>query len=158
VLAPELLRRVPPRWLVSGSIVVEALGLVPLIWLTPHSGYLPLILTATIIEGISTGVAGPVTLGLALRGVLPADTGAAGAGTSAAGQLGSSIGAALLNTIAASVATGYLAAHAAAGPIAAAVHGFTVAMIWGTAILLIAALPVAIFINAKTLGRRKPQG
>jgi len=158
VLAPVLLRRVPPRWLVSGSIVVEALGLVPLIWLTPHSGYLPLILTATIIEGISTGVAGPVTLGLALRGVLPADTGAAGAGTSAAGQLGSSIGAALLNTIAASAATGYLAAHAAAGPIAAAVHGFTVAMIWGTAILLIAALPVAIFINAKTLGRRKPQG
>jgi hypothetical protein len=31
-------------------------------------------------------------------------------------------------------------------------------MIWGTAILLVTAVPVAIFINAKTLARRKPQG
>ena len=44
---------------------------------------------------------GPATLTPALAGVLPSDTGAAGAGTSAASQLGSSMGAALLNTIAA---------------------------------------------------------
>ncbi len=148
LLAPWLTRRVLPRWLVSGSIAVEALGLLPLVWLTPDSRYVPLILLATIIEGISTGVAGPVTLGIALRGVLPADTGAAGAGTSATGQLGSSIGAALLNTIAAAATASYLSAHAAAGTAAATVHGFSVAMIWGTAILLAAAIPIAAFINA----------
>lgn len=154
VLAPALTRQIPPRWLVSGSILVEAAGLLSLAWLTPGSGYLPLILTATLIEGLSTGVAGPVTLALSLRGVLPADTGAAGAATSATSQLGSSVGAALLNTIAASAAAGYAIAHAAGTASAAAlatsatVHGFTVAMIWGTAILAATAVPVAIFINA----------
>jgi len=31
-LAPWLVARVPPRWLVSASIVIEAAGLVPLSW------------------------------------------------------------------------------------------------------------------------------
>ncbi len=110
-LAPRLMRRVPPRWLITAAVVIEAAGLVPLIWLTPHSGYLPLILVATVVEGIGTGLAGPTTLNTALRGVLPADAGAAGAATSAVGQLGSSVGAALFNTIAATVTAGYLAAH-----------------------------------------------
>lgn len=123
--------RVPPRWLISTSVVVEAAGLPPLIWLTPGSYYLPLVPASTIIEGGSTGLAGPATLSTALHGVLPTDTGAAGAATSAASQLVSSIGAALLNTIAASAAAGYLAAHATAASATAIVHGFTVAMIWG---------------------------
>ena len=37
--------------------------------------YLPLILAATLIEGLGTGIAGPTTLNLALHGVLPSDTG-----------------------------------------------------------------------------------
>jgi predicted MFS family arabinose efflux permease len=102
-VAPWLMRRVAPRWLISGSIVIEAVGLLPLIWLTPSSGYLPLILVTTLVEGLGTGIAGPVALNIALRGVLPSDAGAAGAATSAVAQLGSSVGAALLNTVAAVV-------------------------------------------------------
>jgi hypothetical protein len=89
-----------------------------------------------------------------LRGVLRSDAGAAGAGTSAAGQLGSSIGAALLNTIATASTARYLGAHPVAGVAAGTVHGFTVAMIWGAAILLAAALPVAVCVNAKAPARR----
>ncbi len=155
LLAPLLMVRVPPRWLVTASIVIEAAGLVPLIWLTPGSRYLPLILTATIIEGLGTGVAGPAALSTALRAVLPSDTGAAGAGTSAAGQLGASLGAALLNTIAAAATASYLAAHATASSAAGTVHGFTVAMAWGVAILLAAAVPIAVFVNAKAPARRR---
>ena len=155
VLAPWLMARVAPRWLVSGSIVIEAAGLVPLIWLTPASRYLPLILAATLVEGLGTGIAGPTTLNLALRGVLPSDTGAAGAATSAAGQFGSSVGAALLNTIAATATSGYLAAHAAAGPVTAVVHGFAVAMAWGAGLLILAALPAALFITAAAPARRR---
>jgi hypothetical protein len=62
---------------------------------------LPLILVAELVEGFGTGLGGPPILQTALRAVLPGDTGAASAASSAAGQLGSSIGAALLNTIAA---------------------------------------------------------
>jgi EmrB/QacA subfamily drug resistance transporter len=152
--APWLMARVAPRWLVSAAVVIEAAGLVPLIWLTPSSGYLPLILAATLVEGIGTGIAGPAALSLALRGVRPADSGAAGAATSAASQLGSSVGAALLNTIAAGTASGYLAAHAAAGATVAIVHGFAVAMAWGAGLLILAAVPAALFITATAQARR----
>jgi EmrB/QacA subfamily drug resistance transporter len=153
LLARLLMVRVQPRWLISGSIVVEAAGLVPLIWVTPHSHYLPLILIATIIEGLGTGVAGPATLNTALGGVLPSDAGAAGAGTSAASQLGSSIGAALLNTITVAATAGYLTAHLTAGVVTATVHGFTVAMLWGAIITVAAAMPIALFVNARTPSR-----
>jgi EmrB/QacA subfamily drug resistance transporter len=148
LIAPRLMRRVAPRWLITAAIVIEAGGLVPLVWLTPRSGYLPLILAATVIEGIGTGVAGPATLSLALRGVLPADAGAAGAATSTAGQLGASVGAALFNTIAATVTAGYLGTHPGAGAVAGTVHGFDVAMAWGVLVLAAAAIPVALFVRA----------
>jgi MFS family permease len=134
--------------------VVEAAGLIPLIWLTPSSHYWPLVLLATIIEGLGTGVAGPATLNTALGGVLPSDAGAAGAGTSAASQLGSSIGAALLNTIAVAATASYLATHVTAGVITGTVHGFTVAMVWGVIITVAAAVPIAIFVDARTPSRR----
>ncbi len=154
LLAPRLMRAVPLRALLGGAVVVEAAGLVPLIWLTPQSGYLPLILLATVIEGAGTGIAGPAALATALRGVQPANAGAAGAATSAASQLGSSIGAALLNTIAAAAAAGYLAGHAGAGTAAATVHGFVVAMAWGAGIMFAAAVPVTLLASTKAMARR----
>jgi EmrB/QacA subfamily drug resistance transporter len=149
-VAPKLMRRVPPRWLITAAIVIEAAGLLPLVWLTPHSRYVPLILIATIVEGIGTGLAGPTTLNTALRGVLPADAGAAGAATSATGQLGASVGAAVFNTIAATVTAGYLATHRSASAVAATVHGFNVAMVWGVVVLVLAAVPIVLFVNALT--------
>jgi EmrB/QacA subfamily drug resistance transporter len=147
--APWLMARIAPRWLVSASIMIEAAGLVPLIWLTPSSGYLPLILLATVIEGVGTGIAGPAALATALHGVRPADSGAAGAATSAAGQFGSSVGAALLNTLAAAATSSYLAAHATTSTVTAVVHGFAIAMAWGAGLLILAAIPVAIFMPAR---------
>jgi EmrB/QacA subfamily drug resistance transporter len=149
-IAPRLMHRVPPHWLIAAAVVVETAGIVPLIWLTPHSGYLPLILVATVVEGIGTGLAGPTTLNTALRGVLPPDAGAAGAATSAVGQLGSSVGAALFNTIAATATAGYLAAHPMVSVVAATVHGFNVAMACGALVLVVAAIPIALFVNAPT--------
>jgi MFS family permease len=156
LMAPWLMVRVPPRWLVAVSVVIEAAGLVPLIWLTPTSQYLPLILVATVIEGLGTGVAGPTTLNTALGGVLPSDTGAAGAGTSAASQLGSSIGAALLNTIAVAATGSYLATHKLASLASGTAHGFAVAMVWGAIFLLVAAIPIALFVDAKAPSSRSP--
>jgi len=154
LIAPFLMVRVPPRWLMAGSIVIEAAGLIPLIWLTPTSTYLPLVLAATVIEGLGTGLAAPVFLNTALGGVLPSDTGAAGAGTSAASQLGGSIGAALLNTIAATATASFLVEHVGEGLEAATVHGFAVAMVWGAGITVVAAVPIAIFVNARAPARR----
>jgi predicted MFS family arabinose efflux permease len=149
VLAPRLEQRVAPRWLIAAGIMLSAAGLLSLVGLTPTSGYLPLILTATVIEGIGTGLGGPPMLQTSLRGVLPSDTGAASAAGSAANQLGSSIGAALLNTVAATATAAYLATHAGASVAARTVHGYTTAMAWGSGILLVAAIPAVALINAK---------
>jgi len=154
LLAPSLMVRIPPRWLISAGVVAEAAALLPLVWLTPRSGYLPLVFLATLLEGIGTGLAAPTSLNTALGEVLPSDRGAAGAVTSAASQLGSSIGAALLNTIAVAVATSYLATHPSLGVITSTVHGFAVAMVWGALITAAAAIPIAIFVNARTPARQ----
>ncbi len=135
--------------------LLSAAGLLLLLGLSPASRYLPLILTATIIEGIGTGLGGPPMLQTSLRGVLPSDTGAASAAGSAASQLGSSIGAALLNTIAATATAAYLAAHVGATAVTATVHGYAIAMAWGAGILLVTAIPALVLVNAKAPSPRR---
>jgi len=159
LIAPWLTARVAPRWLVTSGIVLSALGLLPLLWVSPASHYWPLILGAEVIEGLGTGLGGPPILATALRGVRPPDRGTASAASSAAAQLGSSIGAALLNTIAATAAAGYLAGMAgaatAAAGVAASVHGYSVAMAWGAAILLAAVAPIGVLIDASRPARHR---
>jgi EmrB/QacA subfamily drug resistance transporter len=155
VIAPRLVFRLPARWSVTGGIVLGGAGLAPLIALTPTSHYLPLIFIAEVVEGLGTGLAGPAILNTALRAVQPSDRGTASAASSAAGQLGSSIGAALFNTIAAAAAAGYFATHPSAPTAMGTVHGYTVALTWGAIVLLVAAVPIALLINAKPASARR---
>ncbi len=155
LIAPRLGKRIAPRWLIAAGIVLSAAGLAPLIGLTPASGYFPLIFTATVIEGIGTGLGGPPMLQTSLRAVLPGDTGAAAAASSTANQLGSSIGAALLSTIAATATTAYLAAHAGATALTATAHRYDVAMAWGAGILLVTAILALVLVNAKAPSPRR---
>ena len=148
LIARRLMTRLAPRWLISAGLVLSAAGLLPLLGLTPSSHCLALIVLAEVVEGIGTGIAGPPILATALRSVAREDTGAASAASSTAGQLGSSIGAALLNTIAATATAVYVTSHATAGVAAATVHGYTVAATWGAAILLAMAIPIAWLITA----------
>jgi hypothetical protein len=60
------------------------------------------------------------------------------------------VGAALFNTIAATVTAGYLVTHPTTSVLTAQVHGFNVAMVWGVLVLLAAAIPIALFVNAPT--------
>jgi EmrB/QacA subfamily drug resistance transporter len=149
LLSPRLARRFAPRTLITAGILLSAAGLVPLVVISRTSGYLPLILVAEIVEGIGTGIAGPAILQTALRSVDTRETGAASAASSAAGQLGSSIGAALLNSIAATATAGYLAGNPASGITTAVVHGFSVAMGWGAGLLVVSVIPVVFLVNAR---------
>ena len=156
LLAPRLGKRIAPRWLIAAGIVLSASGLVPLIFITPASYYLPLIFIATLIEGLGTGLGGPAMLQTSLRNVLPSDTGAAAAAGSTANQLGSSIGAALLNTIAATTATAYLISHRGTTAVTAADHGFATAAAWGAGILLVTAIPAIAMVDAGVPAPRRP--
>src|SRR5262249_40078286 len=91
----------------------------------------------------------------ATLGVDPREAGAASAIVNTAQQVGGSVGTALLNTIAAGAAAGYLVAHGAGAAGAALVHGYSAAAGWGAAILLAAGLVATISINA---GRPAPRG
>jgi MFS family permease len=159
LIARRLMTRVAPRWLIGAGIVLSAAGLLPLLGLTTSAHAIGLILGAEVIEGVGTGLAGPAILAASLRSVAREDTGAASAATSAAGQLGSSIGTALLNTIAATATAAYLVARTGAANTtqtvhtAAIVHGYTVAAAWGAGILLVLVFPIAWLINAKGPGR-----
>jgi len=155
LIARRLITRVAPRWPVSAGIVLSAAGLLPLLGLTASSHCMPLIVLAELIEGVGTGLAGPAILAIALRAVAREDTGAASAASSAAGQLGSSIGTALLNTIAATATAAYITTHTTIGAATATVHGYVVAAGWGGGILLVVAIPIAWLINAGA-PRRKP--
>jgi MFS family permease len=155
LIAPRLGKRIAPRWLMTAGIVLSAAGLAPLIGLTPASRYFPLIFAATLVEGIGTGLGGPAILRTTLGGVLPGDAGAASAAHSTAGQLGSSIGAALLSAIAATATVADLASHPGATTLTATDHGYAVAMAWGAGILLVTAVPVAFLVNARAPRRSR---
>ncbi len=45
---------------------------------------------------------------------------------------------------------GYFVDHPTTTTVAATVHGFNVAMVWGVLALLAAAIPIALFVNAPT--------
>jgi hypothetical protein len=78
------------------------------------------------------------------------DAGVAGAVLNTSQQIGGSLGAALLNTVAISSASSYAAGHTSLGAklqVTAQVHGFSTTFIYGAGFLLIAAVVSFFTIN-----------
>jgi hypothetical protein len=92
----------------------------------------------------------------ALVGVEPKDAGVASALVNTTQQVGGSLGTALLNTVAASAATTYLAGHvtSVAAVQSAAVHGYTTAFTVSAVLLAGAAVVAGVLIRAS----RHPEG
>jgi len=86
----------------------------------------------------------------ALIGVEPKDAGVASALVNTTQQVGGSLGTALLNTVAATAATTYLAGHAksAAAAQSAAVHGYTTAFTVSAVLLAGAAVVAGLLVRA----------
>jgi hypothetical protein len=95
---------------------------------------------------------------LGTNGVTESDAGVASATIHVAQQIGGSIGTALLNTIATTVAARYVTTHAARQPAPsaeahAAVHSYAVAFGVGAAAFGVAALVVTALLNPARLNR-----
>lgn len=95
-------------------------------------------------------------MSLATFGVDPRDAGVASAMVNTSQQVGGAIGTALLNTIAASATTAYLADHAAGATTPAAqklvqlqgmVEGYAAAIWWAVGILVVSATIAFVLIN-----------
>ncbi|TQC50816.1 MFS transporter [Rhodococcus sp. WS4] len=158
-IGARLMNRVPARLLMVPGLLATAIAMVLLAQLTPNSSYWALILPAQVLLGLGVGTAFTPAMNIATYGVRPHDAGIASAMLNTSQQVGGSIGTALLNTIAASATTSWIAAHASNSTNAtelsqqAAVHGYTTAFWWAAGILTLAAVIVAACVRTGTTGR-----
>jgi EmrB/QacA subfamily drug resistance transporter len=158
--ASFLLTRYAPRLIMGGGLVLTAGGLIWFTQIGVHTGYLSHILPAEILMSVGLGLTFVPISSVGLFGVGPADAGVASALVNATQQVGGSIGTALLNTIAASALSGYLASHLAAAHHQAAaiaritatatVHSYTTAFVVSAGLAVAGLIAVLLLVNAKT--------
>jgi EmrB/QacA subfamily drug resistance transporter len=143
-LASRLLPRIGPRALMMIGLSLAAGGLVWFTRLGLDTTYIGLVLPTEVMVSLGMGMTFVPMSSTALVGVDPQDAGVASALVNTTQQVGGSLGTALLNTLAATAATTYLATHARSAVAAqtAAVHGYTTAFTV-SAVLLAAAAVVA---------------
>ncbi|HTR93060.1 MAG TPA: MFS transporter [Trebonia sp.] len=136
-----LMPRIGPKPIITSGLVFAAAGMVLLTRIGPHSAYVTTILGPLVVTGLGLGLMFSTAFNTGTYGVRPQDTGVASATVNTGQQLGGSIGTALLNTIAASAVTSYLAVHAHGKPSnsvmqLALIHGYTTAFWWCAGIFL----------------------
>lgn len=149
-IASQLLPKFGPKPLMVPGLIAAGIGLILLTRITPETSYLTHVVPSLVI--MSSGMALvfiPLT-STSLHAVSHHDTGVASAMVNTSQQIGGSLGTALLNTVAATATTSYIAANSALGdklPDFAATHGFTVAFKFSAALLFVGALVLFFFIN-----------
>ena len=149
-IASQLLPKFGPRPLMVPGLMAAGVGLLLLTRITPETSYATHVLPSLFI--MSSGMALvfiPLT-STSLHAVSTHDTGVASAMLNTSQQIGGSLGTALLNTIAATATTSYIAANGALGdklqPFAMT-HGFVVAFKYSAGLLFVAAVVLFFFIN-----------
>ncbi|MFJ2111724.1 MULTISPECIES: MFS transporter [unclassified Streptomyces] len=157
-IGARLMTRVAPRLLMGPGFLVAGVGMLLLTQLEIGSSYAGLILPAELLLGLGMGTAFMPAMSLATHGIQPRDAGVASAMVNTSQQVGGAIGTALLNTIAASATTAYVASHAATArdpkllELQALVAGFASAIWWAVGILAVAAAIAFTFINTGSPG------
>jgi EmrB/QacA subfamily drug resistance transporter len=131
----KLMPRFGPKPLITVGLLLNAAGMAWLTRIGVHSGYTSALLGPLMVTGVGMGLVFGAAANTGTFGVAPRDAGIASASANTGQQLGGSIGTALLNTIAASATTSYLATHLhgrAASQLAhlAALHGYTTVFWW----------------------------
>jgi EmrB/QacA subfamily drug resistance transporter len=149
-IASRLLPRYGPRPLMTFGLIMGTVGLAWFTRLGVDSTYVSHVLFPEIIVSLGMGMAFVPMSSTALIGVDPKDAGVASALVNTTQQVGSSLGTALLNTIAASAAATFVASHvhSNAEARAAVVHGYTTAFTVSAILLLLAAGAAATLIRA----------
>lgn len=143
-----LLPKIGPKFVISGSFLVSAVGMALLTRLTLDSGYVTAIMPGLILLGIGLGGVMSTAFQGATAAVHHEDAGVASALINTSQQVGGSVSTALLTTIAASAATDYLASHQQ-GTLAVAqaqVASYTATFTWGVGIFVAGAVIAAFLV------------
>jgi EmrB/QacA subfamily drug resistance transporter len=150
-----LLPRLGPKIMVPIGMVFGVIGMLMLTRLDLASGYAANVLPALMVLGLTMGTIMPASMQTATLGVDREFAGVASAMVNTSQQVGGSIGTALLNTIAATAATNYLAAHVppTAGDVAqAAVESYAAAYWWGAGFFAVGAVIAALLFRRRGHG------
>ncbi len=162
-----LLPRIGPKFVVASGMLAAAVGLAWLTRIGVHSSYVTTVLPPLLLASAGLGFVMSPSMNTGTAGVAPSDAGVASAVVNTGQQVGGSIGTSLLNTMAASAATSYLASHltprllidgraASRGttggrPVEmhvlvqlAQVHSYTVAFWWASGLFLVGAVVAAV--------------
>ena len=149
IVSTALAPRVSPRVLIPVGLALSSTGMVMLTGIGVHSTYAGSIMPSTIVSGLGMGMVFASAMSLATLGVNPDDAGVSSAAVNTVQQVGGSIGTALLNTIAATAATSFLASHHSGAVLQlAAVHSYVVAFWWSAAIFATGALITALILRS----------
>lgn len=159
VLSARLLPRVGPRRLMVPGLLIAAAALTYLTQIEVGSSYWVSVFPGLLFLGLGMGLTFMPSMATATGGVRGTDAGVVSATLNTTQQVGGSIGIALLNTVAATVTSTWIADNggAAANVSEAAVQGFTTAMWVSVGAVLLAAVVAAILVNARpTDSHRSP--
>jgi EmrB/QacA subfamily drug resistance transporter len=137
-----LLPRIGPRILVVVGMLLAAGGMLIFTQFDTSTSYLSGIIPGLLLAGLGVGAVFGTAINMATTGASQADAGVASAMVSTGQQIGGSIGTALLNTIAASAATSFLAVRTPTRlhQLQAAVHGDVTAFTVVVGIFVLAAI------------------
>ncbi|MFI5868206.1 MFS transporter [Streptomyces sp. NPDC051546] len=163
-ISARLLTRVAPRLMMVPGLLLAAVALILLTQLTVDSSYALHVLPAMILLGLGMGLIFMPVMSTATQGVAPQDSGVTSATVNTAQQVDGSIGTALLNTIASTATATYVASHlkdlrGSTGCLPpkprnwsraqGIVHGFTAALWWAAAIMLVGVVIAAVMVTAR---------
>ncbi|MFC9685801.1 MFS transporter [Streptomyces sp. NPDC056948] len=156
LIGARLMTRMPARFLMVAGYLVAASGMLLLTQLEIGSSYTGLLLPAQLLLGLGIGTAFMPAMSLSTHGIEPRDAGVASAMVNTSQQVGGAIGTALLNTIAASATTSYIADHITGATtrsqqqliqMQGMVHGYANAIWFAVGILATSAVIALILVN-----------
>lgn len=151
----KLLPKIGPRPLISGGMLLAALGLATLTSIGPDTAYASHVLPGILIMGAGMGLVFSAAMATATFGVDASDAGVASAMVNTMQQVGGSIGTALLSTLAASAVTSQIAevgGQPTPGILAAAaVHGYTTAFWWAAGIFAVGGLVCGALLTRRSI-------
>ena len=151
-----LLPRFGPKVIVPIGLALAGLGIGSLSFIDVNSTYAANLLPGLLIMGIGMGTAMPAAIQTATLGVRADHAGVASAVVSTSQQVGGAVGTAVLNTLATTAATGYVATHATTNPpapgvlVQAALSSYTTAFTWSGSIFLVGALVTVLIFRRRT--------
>ncbi|MZD07433.1 DHA2 family efflux MFS transporter permease subunit [Streptomyces sp. SID5785] len=153
-----LVPRIGPKAVIPAGFALAGVGMAWLTGIGLGSSFASDVLPQLILIGAGLGVVMPPAMALATSGIAAEDAGVASATVNTMQQVGGSIGTALLNTLAASAATGYLTDHDPANKLnqaQATIESYTTAFWWSAGFFAAGAV-LAFLLYRRGAGQQEP--